>query len=256
MPDSDYMNEERVIEKIGELRIKLAMLYYAEHEGRELQKENAALKGDPFYQPTAEAVRKFKKTLNTHYHIKKIKNFIVNSTRPLSRSAIIFSLLLSFFSLTSLTVKAVQVEVLNFFIGMQDQYTQLRLTPDKGNFVGNNIFINWDNAYAPAQIPDKFAIQRLTNHKDLKAIEYKNPEGEIMIFQQHNENSSMNIDTENANVIERITIHGQNGLLIEKGNLVTVVWKEDSHMFSIDVQTNTLSHADVLEIAESVKLIK
>lgn len=250
------MDKDKIIDEIGELKLKLAMTLYAEYEGKQLLKENEALKNDPFYQPSEEAMNKFKKLLNRHYFLKKASNLLSSPFRNLNRVAAAFSIIFILFLTSVFTVQAVRVKVLNLFISMQDKYTEIRVTPKEDSVIGNNLYVNWDNAYAPTDIPEGYRIQNLINGKNFKSIEYGNKNQDIIQFQQSIGDWHINVDTEDANRVEKISIQGHEGLLVEKNGLITVVWSDQSNIFTVISDSETLKSEDTVRIAESVTLIK
>lgn len=68
-------DENTLREEYEEALIKLAMSSFAEREGQRLAQENEALKNDPFYQPSAEAERKFARSMNRRYYKQKSQEF-------------------------------------------------------------------------------------------------------------------------------------------------------------------------------------
>lgn len=251
------LDKDKIIEEYEEALLKLAMTSYAERDGKQLIQENELLRTDPFYQPTEEAKRKFKKNINKYYRNQQMKNIFHLSYKVLNKVAVVFSISCIIFSLSFVTVEAVRNKVLNLFINMQEEYTELHLgSKDNRNIVGNNIYINWNNAYAPTYIPSGYSIHNLMNNKDFKAIEYTNKNEETIIFQQMGENGNTNIDTENADKVEKIKIRGHEGLLVEKDGLITVTWNTDLYIFLINAQMQNLKNEDILKMAESVTLIK
>ncbi|ADY54475.1 hypothetical protein Sgly_0104 [Syntrophobotulus glycolicus DSM 8271] len=252
--DNEPLNRDKLTDEYEEALIKLAMASYAEHEGKILMQQNEELKNDPVYQPTTEAKRKFKKILNRQYYKQKTKNCFQASYRYLNKAAIIFLFIIILLSISVVTIEAVRIKVLNLFINMQEKYTEIRLEDRGGeNIAGNNIYINWDNAYAPTDIPLGYSISNLLNNKSFKTIEYTNDNNGIIIFQQFDDDVISNVDTENADSIEKIKIQGHEGLFVNKDGKQTITWGNDTYIFSI---TTNLQKEDIIKIAESVNLIK
>jgi hypothetical protein len=68
MSDRKPMDEEKLMRELRELKMRLAMVNYAEIEGKALLEENENLKKDEFYQRKDEIKVKFMKELNRHYY--------------------------------------------------------------------------------------------------------------------------------------------------------------------------------------------
>lgn len=233
------------------------MISYAEYEGKQLMQENEELKKDEFYLPTEEEKRKFRKTLDKKYHILRTKKIFHNLLEKFNRIAIVFFVLVILLFTSFFTVEAVRVKILNLVVNMQKEYTEIHLgSKDSGNTPESNLYINWKNAYAPTKVPEGFQIVTITDNNNLKAVEYENDDGDFILFQQRDENSSMNADTENTDKVVRTIIQGNEALLINKAELTTLIWYNDSYIFMITVQSRELENEDIIEIAESVTLIE
>lgn len=244
------MDKDKLLEELQELQIRLAMASYAERDGKRLLQENEELKKDPFYQTTDEAKQKFDKIINRRHFLQRVKNIFNISYRRFNNVAVILLVFILLFSVSVFTVQAVRTEVLNMILHMEDKYTEIRLG-DKENIIGDNLYINWVNAYAPVYIPEGYSIRSLSNGKNIKTIEYTNENEGIIIFHQMDENVTNTIDTEDAE-IEKVTIQGKEGLLINKNGLITAAWNTDLYMFTLSAKAEELHDEDVLKIAESV----
>lgn len=108
----------------------------------------------------------------------------------------------------------------------------------------------------PQFIPEGYTISNLTEGKDVKTIQYSNTENSMIMFQQYGEESGINIDTEDADVISNVTVQETEGMLVVKGDVVTVAWSNDYYIFLLYVYQGDLSNEEVLKIAESVIFIK
>ena len=61
------------------------------------------------------------------------------------------------------------------------------------------------------------------------------------------------LDTENASVIETISINGHEGTVVVKNSLVTIIWSMNKRMFMIRAQTEKDM---AVKMAEGVKYIE
>jgi hypothetical protein len=264
MKTNDKPTDENTLrEEYEEALIKLAMSSFAEREGQRFMQENEALKDDPFYQPSAEAERKFKRAINRHYYKQKTKHFLQASYQHLNKVAIVSLIAIILLATSALAVEAVRVKILNFFVNFQEEYTEIRLKEKSGeqNFgeediIGKNIPSNWKNAYAPLEIPAGYSINNSVNDGNFKTIEYANGRNEMIIYQQFDEQVVSNIDTEKADSIKEITVQGHKGLLVNKDGKRTITWSNDAKVFLIITKASNLQEEDIIKMAESVTLIK
>lgn len=257
MEASNSMNEEKLLEELTELKIRLAMAGYAEMEGGRLAAENEILEKDIFYQPDDKVRSKFRKELNRHYRKQQAGIVFGTCRKVLNKAAVIAFLLTAALSASVFTVEAVRIRVLNFILDTQEEYTQIRFGDNGGgNIIGDNLYINWEDAYAPKDIPEGYSLSSLTNDKNVKAVGYSDANDNRIIFQQWTTQSVVNVDTEDADGIEKVTVQGFEGLLVTKDDLITVSWSNNTHIFLLDVYGSNLSDREVLKIAESVVRLK
>ncbi|HWP97363.1 MAG TPA: DUF4367 domain-containing protein [Syntrophomonadaceae bacterium] len=249
--DNQPMDGNKLDEQYEEILVKLAMASYAEYDGQQLIQENEKLRNDSFYKPTAEAKQKFMRIINHQYHKQIIKNLLQSSYNYLNKAAVFLLVLVALLAVSVVTVEAARIKVLNFFVNMQEKYTQIHLSDKTEEPVDNSI--NWEDAYVPTDIPSGYSIHKSLNNKGLKTIEYANDDNGVIVYQQFNENFESNIDTENADEIKKITIQGHKGLFVSKGDKRMITWSNDTYVFLI---TTNLQEESLIKIAESVTLKK
>lgn len=84
-------------------------------------------------------------------------------------------------------------------------------------------------------------------------MEYENNENNVIIFQQFWSGASLQLDTENAKVT-KISINGEEGMLIEKGDLIMATWVQEDIAFHL--QADNLKLSEFVKIAESIRIKK
>ena len=60
------------------------------------------------------------------------------------------------------------------------------------------------------------------------------------------------IDTEEANSVDDISIHGYPGMMVIKENRITIEWTEEEHGNSIVIVSTNLNKDNVISIAENI----
>lgn len=98
-------------------------------------------------------------------------------------------------------------------------------------------------------------IDDLSISETLKTIMFVNPtiENGFIAYREMDSLGMLAMDTENASQVEIIQIHGEEGTLVVKDGLTSVIWKESEKMFLIQI---TAEPSEAIKIAEGVKLIK
>jgi len=248
------MNQQTLQEEYEDIKMKLLMVRFAELEGKMLQKENEELSKDSFYQPSKHEKKRFNRRLNlqfTFLYITKTMRSLLLINRP--KVAIVVFLLLMSLIATTLSVEAWRVKVLNMFMQVKKEHTELRLEPDSQQFEENHPHLDLDHAFAPAEVPMGYLISEIKDLQNMKMIKYENDDKDYILFQQNSENISLNIDTEDADEVKDITIHGQVGLVVLKNDQITVVWHDEAQMFFIVGNLTKVSESTLIRMAESVE---
>lgn len=255
MVDKQFFDKNILYEKMDDIRIKIALLSYMDMEGKLLNEENKALQNDKLYSLDEITRKRYQRNISRLYNASVIKNALHKGLKAINKTAAILLFLIVLLSVPMFSVDAIRNRVFNFIIDMHEEYTSIRLDLNDDD-TSNSIVINWDDAYAPTLIPEGYKLVSITNNELLKALQYSDTNNSLLIFQQLNGGGIVNIDTENADSISKVMIHGSEGILVEKGDLITISWSYADYIFLIDFFKSNLSNEEVQKIAESVNRIK
>lgn len=158
------------------------------------------------------------------------------------------------FSAMMLTVQAFRIQVLNFLISIEPNYTSFQLKDNNDGQNNEQLIVNWTNAYVPTYIPEGYDVSNISYSDSTKKITFTNQEDDSsIVYTEYNSKNSIAIDTENASLIKSVKINGQNGTLSVKDSTVSLVWIIDNHLITIQGQVST---EEVIRMAEGVKFIK
>lgn len=246
--------KDKLFENYEDSLWKVLMYDYAEVEGKRFIEENEALKRDGKYQPSSEAVKRFNKKMNAAFRQPKLRSFIELMSPAVNKAAVFIVAVGIIFSLSFTFVSGFRIQVLNLMLSLEEKYTLIKLD-DKSdeNIIADNLYVNWRNAYVPTYIPQGYKIYTLSNTADLKAIDYINDKNDVITFCELNASIENTVDTENASLIKNIDINGNEGLLVVKGNSVSIAWSDNTRIFMLHTQ---LSIEETVKIAESVTYIE
>ena len=252
--NENAFSKEKRLEEYEDSFWRLAMMGYAETEGAGFIIENEELKKDPSYQPSLSGINNFKKMLRVTYW-KKVTNIIIKGAcSALNKVAIIAFICTILFFVTVASVEAFRVQVLNFLISIEEEYTSIKLDGENNNsIIGDNLYMTWQNSYVPTYIPEGYQIAGMHYTSNYKTINYINNENKRIAFAEYDASMEGNVDTENASQIKDITINGDKGLLIVKDSQVTIAWSTSTRIIVLSTQ---LDIENSVKIAESVIFIK
>lgn len=254
---SNSVNEIKKLNEDYEVDLfHLIMNNVAEKEGKLLFEENERLKNDPEYMPSQEDIKKFAKLLDSHLRKAKHKRNILHFSKIINRAAVAMLAIIIIFSTVMVTVQEFRIHVLNFLINIESKYTSYRLSNiDENEQNRGRLALNWTNAYVPTYAPEGYELTSVSSSDSLKKIIFTNKKNEALfvIYCNYSSSSSSAVDTENASLVKKIKINGEDGTLSVKDTTVTVAWKIDNHLFTVQGQ---LSTDEAIKLAESVKFIE
>lgn len=253
---NELMDQQSLQEEYEEIKIKLIMARFAELEGKMLVKENEELSKDSFFVPTEHEKKSFIRRLNLHFALFNLKRAARQFARGYVKAAAAILLVLVMLFTAALSVEAVRIKVLNMFVQVKQEYTEIWLGRDSQQLEDSHIKVDWDNASVPTKVPKGYHAVNVTNDQIMKSIRYENDKHDYILFQQNNENSGMNVDTEDADEVIHTSIQGQDGLVIRKDGRITVVWQNKNELFMILGNSTRLNKEELIEMARSVMLLK
>ncbi len=254
MSEGIHFNTESIMEDLDDLKIKLALLNYMDLEGKSLLEENKVLQKDDFFSLRKDTKQRFQKSINRHYYKKHAEAFLRIGRRIISKAAVVLFFIFVSLSIPVFSVEAIRTRVLNLILDVNDKYTSVKLNQEDDNLESTDLNIPWTEAYAPTRIPEGYEVSSMSD-KSVKSIQFNNAEGSMILFQQWVYGSTINIDTENADNTSKVTIQGNEGMLAEKGEVVTITWSNDAYIFVITIYRGGFSQEEMLDIAESVGLV-
>lgn len=177
----------------------------------------------------------------------KKRNKRLSSIKKFSKRVAIFIIvLISAMSAVVFTVEAVRVRVLNFFIEINEKYTEVRVDEVNGNYITPEL--EWESYYVPEHIPDGYFYEGSVDGGSIKILKYNDGENQI-VFTQARNSTDIQLDTEDAEV-RTVLIDGNEGQIITKGDRVMFFWYNDEKSFTIKGQ---VSEDEVIRIIESLK---
>lgn len=240
---SDFLEQKAK----AKARMLEAILEYAGacHVGNiaeEIQQDKA--EEEPVF--SSELDEKIKSIINQYNRKESLKKFRGISAKLLKSAAVVFFILFIGSSILLFSVEAFRVKAINFIMEIKKEYTEIRTKSPGEDAALKEI-------YLPDYIPEGFEISKTEVFSASKIIHYSNDKGQVIAFAQYNnENASLRIDTEEAKV-EKIVINGSEGLLVEKEQLITILWHNDNFSFYLKSKTDK----DLLiKIAESINYKK
>lgn len=236
--------------------MKLAASKYVESEGQKIIEEARALNEEEGVKPTAEDFREFKKLCDKE--LKKQKHKSRRHKLLFYKIATVAAVLLLLINVSIISVPAVRTVVLNFLTESTKQYTEVKISDDelKNKDYGkiDNYHLRLDKEYEITYLPTDFFIFSEDRGIGYVVREYAGKDDALISFEQADDDTSYNIDTENA-VVEYIDINGNQALMSKKKeNITVIIWRIGNHF--ITITGNGVEHNEIIKVARSVILSK
>ena len=253
IPKSDNDRRSELLEAYEEAAFALAMDELMEQEGRDLLEQNEKLLGwkDPDFPEELDA--RCLRMIDRYYRKKTARRCLKALKKPfLTVCAVFFCLFLAFL-VPFTTVSAFRAASLDLVIERFDVGTTIRVQRDSENTDQTT-----DVFRSPTWFPPGTWTPVVLEEDPLSymiGFEDEN-ENTIYYYDMSAESSSLNIDTENAEVNE-ITVNGCKGLSSVKDGQVILAWVDDERSLICDLMVQgsgeiaTLENA--LRIAESIE---
>lgn len=246
-------NRQKLFEEYEDSLFRLAVYDAAEKEGKIFDKQNEKLKEDPELITTEASVRKFNKRLSSYYRKSWLSQKQILKT--VNKIAIVLLVVLITFSTAMVTAVAFRSEVMNLLIQVEDKYTSFRLKGNKKTSSENNLEIGWENSYAPTYIPDGFQVIQNYVSESQKKLVFSNEQVQdsIIIYLESSPSTVLNVDTENASIIETINIKDTSGTAVINDDHISIIWEMDNLIFMV---VGSVDKDELIKIAESVQYFK
>jgi len=162
------------------------------------------------------------------------------------RVAIFIALALVGIFVTTMSVEAFRIKLFNIVTEVTDKYTKVSIVETENGLESQ---IDWDSYYAPVYIPEGYTYSNSEYFGEIKIIFYSDAADKEIQFSQTPVNPEYQIDTEDA-VATDVIINAENGILVEKEGLLTLIWTTDEKTFHI---IGEIERDEIIKMAESLK---
>lgn len=214
--------------------IKEALTLLREKENEEIRKEMEEANKIPEFRVKEGEAERFVKQFE-----KK------RSRKAWLRAASIVVVVVVSLTVVTLSVDGFREKFTSFFTNFtSEEYA----TVDVGE--SDEMFSEYQGQFVPTAIPEGYKVESVVNGADMFEITLKNKSGSLIIIREQSTGLKSNVDTENANGVEKIEINGMNGLYFVKGNSENVLLNSSETMLHIvddDECFDLMGFAELLE---------
>ena len=247
------LNRNRLQEEQEELLLKMALVRYFEREDANLR---AAVAERPDLPAGMESAEHAVDRAMRQQHWKVVGQKVWRaSAKVVTRAAVVF---LTFFILLTTAFAAsapVRDAIYKILFSHEDRYTLVQVDPTVSDaFIDADLY-TWEHCFAPTYLPKGY---KLTTFDDIAGnmliVRYEKGKNFIQINQAPaNVQSSIHIDSENAQTTKPITIGNSEGIYNLKDGKTQIVWQVGGCL--VDVISNEDTD-EVIKVAQGVQLLR
>ena len=232
------MNESELNEKIYDQILK----YSAEKQVENIAKEFSDVEREPKISYSSG----FIKGMNNFFKKNRRSDRSIHIRRIILKSSVAVIILLIVSTSVIFNVEALRVPFLNFIEHPGQQSTKIEAKDQNANY---DLYADQlHGMYLPAFLPNSYSIESINKTGQNTIVIFKNPDSQIINFQNISETSLANIDNEDAQA-EHISVNGKDAELFDKNGRYTLVFKFEYNVFML---SGPLSKDDMIKVAESL----
>jgi hypothetical protein len=247
---------EHLTENYEDALFALLMDRAAEHTGKKLLEENERFKQDESFALPEDVDQRCQKTIRREFTKVRCRSAQHTAYHVFSKAAVVVTIILLLFATAYAAVPAVRLNTLNLIITQSETATtfSFRDRTDADSESETSFSSDSLRGYHLPDIPDGFSIVQNEDNSVTSLLRYTNDDGagiEFYVFSM-SEAMTYSIDTEDAERVEEIQIHGCDGLFIEKQGSIKIVWMDSEHSNIVTVICTQVEEATVWELANEM----
>ena len=249
---------ERLLEEFDDAYFALLMEGVTNKEGEQLIALNEMLQDNPEAEVPESVDKRCLETIDRHFAKEQRRIGLRKAGKVLRLAAVIMGISVLLFTSAFALSEDFRLAALNLMLTVTEKYTQFDINNSDGNSVqaspnGNqagsayfqNAEINW--------IPEGFeCIECIPDTR----VRFGNEQGDYFTVHITPGSASVNVDTENPESLEHITINGNEGLCVVKYGEVSITLADLENYLYIGVDTSSgLSVETAKKIAENIRIL-
>ncbi len=247
------LSKNRLQEEQEELLLKMALVRYFEREDANLR---AAVAKCPDLPENRESAEHAVDRAMRQQHWKVVGQKVWRaSAKVVTRAAVVFLTFFIFLTTAFAASAPVRDAIYKILFSHEDRYTLVQIDPTVSDaFIDADLY-TWEHCFAPTYLPKGY---KLTTFDDIAGnmliVRYEKGKNFIQINQAPaNVQSSIHIDSENAQTTKPITIGNSEGIYNLKDGKTQIVWQVGGCL--VDVISNEDTD-EVIKVAQGVQLLR
>lgn len=243
------MSKNNIDKRIEESAISTATAEMMEIKGKKLWEEYEGIDQSTLIRPDERHKSEFEAALNKAYRNERIISFFKGLAKPARMVITSLAAIIIVFSISVVSVDALRIKFLDWLMGFHNSHTITNtINSYDNNVVGNNSF--WNNMIAPSILPKGYYFQSANSENNVVTITYENQISFITII-EYSLDQTVSIDNEDTSMFEYISINGFDGILVQKGDIMSITWHSEAQTYAIFTNDTNISKLEFIEIAEN-----
>lgn len=248
---------ERLLEEFDNAYFALLMEGVAEIEGERLEALNEMLQNNPEAAVPESLDKRCLESIDRHFARQQRRAGLRRTGKVLRLAAIIMGISMLLFTTAFALNENFRVATLNLMLAVKEQYTQFNIRSSGGNSgqvspnrgaVNTEYFQNTEIGWIPEGFECTESSDRLTK--------FENEQGESFIITILSGQGTLQVDTENPDSFEYISINGNEGICTVKYGEVALTLVDLENNLFIGVDTSSgVSVETAKKIAENISIL-
>lgn len=240
--------DQDVYDRYVDATVALFMEYYCATLSEDIHQQFDDMQTNESTFPDALDIR-CRTAIKKEYAMRKRKQHIKSLLKGLRYVASFAIVLLALASILFVSVEAIRVPIINYYISQNDQY--LEFTSRQSDEAGSIENINAEGPLAGI-LPEEYELISLDNilPTRITAI-YKNSNGDCLYFSIDTSATILRVDSENTQTVKAINICGCDGILVTKDGTTTITWGYESDEKTFMLASSELTETELVKLAKS-----
>lgn len=239
---------EQLVEQYEDAYFALLMEEVAQAEGSRLERLNLDLQDNPTIVPNTSCDQRCLKTINRYYSRIRWSQAYRVTKKTIHVIAIFIAVITTFFTTAFAVSETVRINTLNLILTVNEEFYQFDMQKSEPPSVSiekgaegaglyfKDLRIEW--------IPDGYTYS--SGEYNYQAVFY-NLDGSWIILNRYDGTAQINIDTENAEVVEPLEINGSTGILVIKDGQTHIALSNTNKNVFITLLASKAVPRDVVE---------
>lgn len=246
------LSKNRLQEEQEELLLKMALVRYFEREDANLR---AAVAECPDLPEDRESAEHAVDRAMRQQHWKVVGQKVWRaSAKVVTRAAVVFLTFFVFLTTAFAASAPVRDAIYKILFSHEDRYTLVQIDPTVSDaFIDADLY-TWEHCFAPTYLPKGYELAVCDDMGNLLFVSYEK-DGRYIDFTQTpaDAQSSIHVDSENAQITRPIMINNSEGIYNLKDGETTIVWQVGGCL--IDILSNEDTD-EVIKVAQGVQLLR